>query len=58
MTMKNLFKDLLRGKSPRKTKVATGSKPYCADPLSHPALQRMDTREIGDVYINPEKTLP
>ncbi|KZL27308.1 hypothetical protein [Pseudovibrio sp. Ad37] len=56
--MKNLFKDLLRGKSPRKTKAAAGSKPYCADPLSHPALQQMDTREIGDVYINPEKTLP
>ncbi|GHB21599.1 hypothetical protein GCM10007094_07110 [Pseudovibrio japonicus] len=56
--MRNLFKDLLRGKSQRKSKAPAGSKPYCADPLAHPALQRMDTREIGDVYINPEKTLP
>ncbi len=56
--MKNLFKNLLRGKSPRKSKKPPESKPYCTDPLAHPALQRMNSREIGDVYINPKKTLP
>lgn len=56
--MKTLLIDLLRGKSHRKSQAPAGSKPYCADPLAHPALQRMDSREIGDIYINPEKTLP
>ncbi|SDQ81021.1 hypothetical protein [Pseudovibrio sp. Tun.PSC04-5.I4] len=56
--MKSLLMGLLNGKSSHKPKSTGNSKPYCADPLSHPDLRRMDLREIGDVYINPEKTQP
>ena len=56
--MKSVLFGLLQGKSSRKADAMKRTKPYCADPLSHPDLQRMNNREIGDIYINPEKTLP
>lgn len=56
--MKSVLFGLLQGKSSRKSDAIKGTNAYCADPLSHPDLQRMNDREIGDIYINPEKTLP
>ncbi|KZL18809.1 hypothetical protein PsAD2_02325 [Pseudovibrio axinellae] len=56
--MKSLLISLLGGKPSRRSKTPGKAKPYCSDPLSHPDLQRMDLREIGDIYINPEKTQP
>ena len=56
--MKSLLLSLFQGKKHHNAQDAAQSPKYKRDPLAHPALQRMDSRELGDVYINPEKTLP
>ncbi len=56
--MKTLLLNLLRSKNNRNCKDATEAQKYRRNPMAHPVLQRMNSRELGDIYINPEKTLP